>query len=80
MVFAPPRDAVPSEQVDAVLQQSVSGLPGQSEGAVLVVRDARVPEGSPVLLEVSLLSHTAGPIHSSSGTPAGGHLHFKHAD
>lgn len=59
-----------SEQVDPVLQQSVSGLAGQRERAVLVVRDARVPERSPVLLEVGLLGHAAGPVHSSAGTPA----------
>lgn len=68
-------DAGPSEQVNTVLQQSVSGLAGQRESTVLVVRDARVPQRSPVLLEVSLLSHTAGPIHGSPGAPAAGKSH-----
>lgn len=73
--------AVPSEQVDPVFHQSVSGLAGQREGTVLVVGDAGVPQRSPVLLEVSLLGHAAGSIHSSSGTPAVkiAHFHFKHA-
>lgn len=61
--------AAPSEQVDPVLQQPVPGLAGQRERAVLMVRDARVPQRAAVLLEVSLLSHAAGPVHSSAGTP-----------
>ena len=35
---------VRSEQVYPVLQESVSGLAGQRERAVLVVGDARVPQ------------------------------------
>lgn len=52
-----------------MLQQSVSGLARQREGAVLVVRDARVPQRSPVLLEVGLMGDAAGPVHGSTGTP-----------
>lgn len=53
-----------------MFQQSVPGLAGQRESAVLVVRDARVPQRASVLLEVSLLGHAAGPIHSCAGIPA----------
>lgn len=52
-----------------MFEQPVPGLAGQREGAVLVVRDARVSERA-ALLEERLLSRAARPVHSGSGAPA----------
>lgn len=52
-----------------MFEEPVPGLAGQRERAVLLVGDARVPHGSPVLLEVGLLRHAAGPVHGRAGAP-----------
>lgn len=61
-----------SQQVDPVLKEPMSCLCGQREGAVLVVGNPRVPQQSPVLLEVRLLGRAAGPVHCGAGAPARG--------
>lgn len=53
-----------------MLLQPVASLAGQREGAVLVVRDARVSEGAAVLLEVGLVGDGAGPVDGGAGAPA----------
>lgn len=59
-----------SQQVDSVLQQPVSGLAGQREGAVLVVGDPRVPQRAAVLLEEGLVGDAAGAVDGCTGAPA----------
>lgn len=58
-----------SQQVDAVLEQTVPGLARQGEGAVLGVGHSGVPHRGPLLQEVRFLGRTAGPVNSRPRIP-----------